>query len=805
MRSLFASVLFIISSAVVSPWVALAQSTSAVRPALAKPYLMAPIKIDDVTQTEAWVFPRAERRDFAIEAQSLLESLNSFLPAETLQRLKVKVTSEGTLSLRDLDSIGLTTQFSEADLELQIQIPLKVRKHYRLNFNFGRPDSASALKPTAQSGYLNFRVNKSFEYGPMPLAGRLDFVENINGFVLESGAEYLEQDITPWRRQDTRLRKDNEENMLRYTLGDLSVPARGFQLAPSIGGASVSREFSIQPYRTARPLGNQEIQIKRPSLVELYINGSLYSQIRLMPGNFNIRDFPLAAGQNNVKIKVRDDLGQEEVFDFSMLFENTILTSGIHEFSYNVGLPWRISGGDRAYDQHNNIVSFFHRYGFNDQFTGGLNVQNYSNQNLGGLEISKINTWGYTSADVAISDNQQIRGAAGRLRYRSLDRMFGQEVRSLLTVEFEKRDSGFQPVSVVPQGTPFLDSRYDLQLTHRFERGIMAGIGGGYQKAYVAEDLRLYRANLILPFSSWSRLEFSYNKNVGYQAGDQGFVSFYWTEREGLLSASAYYDTNNKSTNLSFARANRRNYDDYRLWGTVQNLDKTTSANISGEYLTQAGNLRLDQFSRTNDGSSNSMTTLGVSTALAWVGTDWALSQPINDSFTLISVPNMPKENELIINPDGNQGEGKVGRRQVATLPNQTSYYVYQVNLDSSSLPLGYLLEQEYFNVKPTYRSGILIAAPLIQKVMVKGRMLDSQGQALAFLAGDIYNSANKLVDNTFFTNKDGKFFIEGLEAGTYKIVTDQIGLKEFTFVVPSPKDAAVLNLGDVVISRGQE
>ncbi|MCR3916737.1 hypothetical protein, partial [Klebsiella variicola] len=64
-----------------------------------------------------------------------------------------------------------------------------------------------------------------------------------------------------------------------------------------MGGFSVVREFGIQPYRTLRPLSNTEIIIKRPSQVEVYVNGFMYSQMRLAPGVFNIRDFPLAIGQ----------------------------------------------------------------------------------------------------------------------------------------------------------------------------------------------------------------------------------------------------------------------------------------------------------------------------------------------------------------------------------------------------------------------------------------------------------------------------------------------------------------------------
>lgn len=784
---------------------AFAEPTS-IRPPLAKPYLIAPIIIDDMNVGEAWIFPRESRRDFAIEAEAVLKALYPYLNTAIYKRLESRKGPEGVLTFKDLDNAGVSTSFSDAALEVRIQVPLRIRKQNDLNLNFGKLEYTQAQRPDKQSGYFNFRFNQSFEYGKLPLAGRVDFVENVNGFVLESSADYLEYSPYPWKRQDTRIRKDDEEKMLRYTVGDLTVPTRGFQYSPAMAGLSVTREFSIQPYRTARPVSNQEIILKRPSTVELYINGNLYSQLRLQPGKFNIRDFPLAAGQNNIRIKVRDDLGQEESFDFSFLYENTILAAGISEFSYNVGMPWRESGGDRAYNSQNNFVSLYHRYGFSNQLTAGLNVQTFGNQSLGGLEISGISNLGYLSTDLAVSQNSRTNGAGGRLRYRSLDRMFGQEVKTYLSAEYEKRDYDFQPVSVLTSGQNFVDSRYDIQLNRNFDYHVIAGLGGGYQKSYLpGEDIRSYRGNIMYSISPWMRIELSYLKEVGSRSEERGLVSFYWNERNGLWSSSAYYDSSQKSTNLLVARSNQRNYDDYRFWGTAQNNEGNNSANLSAEYLSQVGNIRLDQNSNFLDGKSTSLTTLGVSTGVAWVGNQWALTQPINDSFTLIAANEIPDKQELIINPDGNQGEAKLGPRRATVLPNHTSYYLYQVNLDATSLPTGYLLDKEYYAVKPTYRSGILISAQLHQRVSLRGQLKDESTQALSYVAGGIYNEKGQLVDNTFFTNKEGRFFVEGLEPGSYQLVLDKVGFKPISIVVKKPEGTMMIDLGSVTVQKGGE
>jgi outer membrane usher protein len=87
---------------------------------------------------------------------------------------------------------------------------------------------------------------------------------------------------------------------------------------------------------------------------------------------------------------------------------------------------------------------------------------------------------------------------------------------------------------------------------------------------------------------------------------------------------------------------------------------------------------------------------------------------------------------------------------------------------------MGYLLGKEFYYIQPTYKIGILIPVKLISKVMVKGRLYTPDRKPVSLVVGDIFNGKGELVDNTFFTNKDGVFVIEGLEPGDYYIKTDR-------------------------------
>ncbi|UYL10380.1 fimbria/pilus outer membrane usher protein [Bdellovibrio sp. SKB1291214] len=799
MRSLLAAVILFVS--------ALA-SAAGVRPDLPKPYLMAPVILDSREMVQVWVFPRDSHKEFMVEAGPLLDALKRTLKDGNFKIVKSLVQPKGVLSLANLDAAGLKPVWNEANLELVLNIPLNYRKAKDLSVTYIEVDENRYYRPDAHSGYLNFRASQPYQHGEsiaggkLPLVGRFDLVENVQGFVLEAGTEYQEHADYSWNRQDTRIRTDDETNMIRYTLGDLSTYSRGFQAAPSLGGLSFSREFSIQPYRTLRPISRTEIEIKRPSLVEVYVNGLLTSQQRLGPGRFNVRDFPTAIGLSDVRIKVRDDLGQEETYDFSLLFENSVLNEGTQEFSYNFGSPWGQSQGDRNYSNEGIFSSLFHRWGVTDKITLGVNFQNYLDKTMPGIEYTQIAEWGLLSLDSAYGTANGLGGWGNRLTYRSLDRMYGYNVPFVAAAEVQVRDPEFQqPVAIDVLQANIL-RRYDLQLSTAFGLGGIWGVGGSYEAVPAGSpDRRFYRTNLSYPINISNRIEFSIVREVSDHQEDRGLISYFWSEPAGRYSVSAYHETLTKSTTATVNRNNFYNYDDVRASASIQRLNDSTNGTLYAEYLTQPASYRLDQFSTSTNGQSINTTTVGISTAFAWVGNRGAFSQPITDSFILIASDNFPKGSEMLINPMGTKGEAQLGPRSSAVLKDRTSYYRYMVNLDSTSLPTGYLLDKEYYGAMPTYKSGILIETTMNRKVMVKGRLIMNDQSPLALVAGDVVNEQGQLVDNTFFTNRNGQFVIEGLAPGKYKVMTDRPDLSGFEIMVTDDPSNSV-NVGDIVVTK---
>lgn len=778
------------------------------RPPLEKPYLVAPVVMDGRVRAEVWIFPREEKSQFMIEANPLMEFLRSQLKDDLWDRLRLQITPANVMSVTSLESAGFSVEFDQRSLELKLELPLRYRKSQELDLNYLQIGEQKFLRPNGHSGYLNIRSHQAYQYGTgeqqkLPLSGQIELVENVRGFVFETSADYLELSPHPWQRLDTTLRWDDEANMLRYSVGDLRISARGFQQAPLLAGFSVSREFSIQPYTTIRPLSSTEILLQRNSIVEIFVNGFLHSQLRLPPGVFNIRDFPLATGQNNIKVVVRDDLGRQEVYDFSLLFENTLLGKGRSELFYAVGSPWRTSGGDRAYEEKNLMTHFFHRWGLSDRLTLGLNHQSYKSQSLLGLEVSGVSHVGYLSFDGALSRNSDT-SLGQLLTYRTLERMWGTDVPITFQLIFENRDERFTPVQQSEQFAKQLLRRYDGQLNWRGSDRWILGVGGGYLEMPDRDDQRLYRGNFIVPTTAGARFEVSYTKMVASTEEDRIMISFFWSEQLGRYSASAYYDTIQKSANVSLNRNNIYRYDDFRLAANLQSAQGTTTQGLTGEYFTQPAGLKFDHYS-TNQGAVEShVTGVGINTGFAWIGTTGAFTQPITDSFVIVKTTGLPSTERLLINPVGDQAEAQIGPRSATVLRDLSAYYRYFVNIEFSSLSNGYLLEKEFYNVQPTYKSGILLDLNFKKQMVIKGVLVDLQGLAVSYVSGSVFNSKGVLVDNNFFTNKSGVFLIEGLEPGAYKLVLDLENDPSVTFVVAREADSAV-DLGKIVVGKDEE
>lgn len=794
--------------------VLLTASWSFAKPPLGKPDLIAPVVIDQRVEGDLWIFPRSEPEDFAIEAAPLIQIMQRFLPEEPLETLKARQRPDGTLRLSDLRESGFGADFDEASVELRIRIPLNLRQSWFLDLNRLRR-TGPEIRSAANSGYLNLRMTQGYVgdealRSKVPLQGRVDLVQQSGGLVFESGANYREHDQDPWVRQDTRFVLDWEDRLVRWQFGDLSSAGRGFQVAPRMAGISARREFAIRPERTATRLTDTEIFIKRDSIVQFWINGSLYSEVRLPAGRFSLREFPLLAGFNKVQVRIRDDLGQEERFDFDLLFESSLLENGVQEFSYNFGFPWRPVGADRAYDGEALFTSVVHRMGVSDVLTIGVNFQNWYYRGMAGLEAMRATRLGLFSLDGALSYILGVAGGAGRFRWRSPDRIEGIDPSWRFGFEYERRSDTFFVVTADPLVASGIEARTEIQASRKIGARSILGVTLFHDEAFFnAPDRRGGRASLMVPLSAAWRLELGYQQSSSPTLDERGTVTLSWIDLPGRFSASASHETSARMSSLLLHRSNRQPTGDARWTVSAQAAPDMESGGISLEGLGRIGKARLDHVSTRSGASRQLNTSVGLDTAVVWADGVAALSQPVSDAFVLVRTRQIPEEARVLVNPVGDSHRGELtSRRDRLVIGELSSYSVFDLNLDGTALPMGSQLEREWFRLRPGYRSGVLITQDLQRRVLVRGRLVRADGQPWALLGGEIEDLEGRLIDSSVFTNRDGRFVVEGLKPGSYRMTFGESAAGAWVFTVPEGQglfDSGEIALPPVNSGEGED
>lgn len=739
----------------------------------AKPSLAAPILLGSETLGESWLYlgPGSQ----AVQTSALLEALKTVLTREAETELAANLKGKETVSFAELEAYGISLRFDEVALVVHATLPDHMRQRKDLRIRNSLEERVS-VGPEAFSGYLNATASQGFEYpatkSRTPFHGSLGLVSNYRGFVLESGSTFTEKREHEWTRDETRLTRDFEPQALRVSVGDVPILGSGYQNSRTLGGVSVTRQYSIQPYLNIRPLNRTELYVKRPSTVEVYVNDGFVSRVSASPGPVQLSDFPLFSGVNKVDLKVTDDTGAVEWINLNMLYDTQLLGDGIQQFAYQLGAPSEAFAGDRRYDDRNLTASLFHRAGLSDRFTAGISFQSDKSSWLAGNEFVFLTRGGLFSGESGYSYRSNSRdGVAGRLRYRSLDYKLGADKPLRGAAEVEYKSPYF---AAIGQSGLFNDFswKYDLSAS----KPLTAVASTALTLQYLVNRMgKPDRKSARLDFSSelapaW-RTSLSYTAEREDRLAHRFQVVLTWLESEGKLYGNLSYDYPSKTARLEANRSPSAYVGDFRATLGAQNSPSAAQGDALVEYTHEKANLRFEQVSayrREADGARDfrHSSTFTAATAVAWAGGAVGWTRPINDSFAILKAKK-GYEFEIPVNRVENSAEATVNNIGPGVVPTLTSYNETPVILDPSNLPLGYSIK-EFLLARPTYRSGLRVDVGGEAKATVSGILLRPDGKPLELALGEA-RAGGKPVDS-FFTNREGIFLIENLAPGEYEL-----------------------------------
>jgi len=709
-----------------------------------------------------------------VKANDWLEAVGDVLRSEVQQQLSTAIAADGTLSLRAIREAGIAINFDTSRLELQVDIPPALRKVEVSNIRDANAPASfkEALSPSNLSGYINVRGTQEIIWseGREPLQLSFDGALNIKGWVGESSFRFTEAKTPTWDRGAFRLTHDDPQTAIRYQVGEINPPVRGYQNSNPLLGVTVFRNFGLQPYEVTRPINQFEFFLERPSQVEVFVNGQLVQTLQLDAGTQDIRNLPLNAGINDVQLLITDELGQVKQLDFATGVAGDLLAPGKGQFAYSLGFP----KFEENYNVKQPTVILSHRVGINHDFTLGGYLQGNFDTQLVGVEGIWATTMGNFGWDVALSHHQQGLAGAAQLFYELITS--GDKVPRRLRVGIEYQQQNFISVgeTVAHEATQLdISADYSQVLSNE----VRTSLRGRYQltpdSATPAYSLELSLAKPIA-----EGLSVNINASTGQRSSGE-------IEQKLLVGVSASFPRQRQFVNAS-SQLNDQGIPTNRLawfYSSPVNLDGINTAVIANQneqgfklesqtrYRGYRGNFSFDHqldFPREESLTQSSRLQWGSAIVFADGVMGWA--RPIDNSFVMIARQGTAQGQLVQVNPSFAGDIARADHFGAGIFP-VSAYTLTPVSVTAPNLAIGNDLGKTNYTVFPTYRSGTLIRVGSEGTVFVRGELLDESGDAIALQHGQIVSLSDPdWPPVELFTNRTGRFATGGLKPGRYEV-----------------------------------
>jgi len=771
--------------------------------------VVVPFFINEQEQGQILIlFSPSEPSQISWQAQLFLEKTAGIVRPDIQEQLEAAVDSEGKLSIAALHQIGLIANFDQRQLQLHIQVSPEQKRTITQSLQQQKlpPGIEDAIRPSTFSGYVNLRGGQNYVWsgenaGRQPLRLSLDGAVNYKGWVLEGSADFQEDRNPVWSSGDLRLLHDIPEQSLRYVIGDLSIPITGYQSSRPMMGVTVAKNFALQPYRVTRPINEYEFFLESPSKVEVLVNGRLVQTLQLSPGKQNIRDLPLSGGINEVQLIITDPVGRIQRLSFPTAVASELLAPGLQQFAYSLGFP-ATRKESRNYDFTQPTLTLSHRWGITDNLTLGGYLQADLQQQIVGFEGAWATSYGNFGWDVAMSHASSIgTDYAFKLRYDYSKASSTNASHPNFGLILEHSGSRFAKLNFGADD----ELSFDLSAYYRQEIwGMSANLSGSYEFGGNAKA-DAYNISLGLAKSFGNGL--GVNLNLNHRQDTTGkdeqsaYLSLFWffpRKRQSIAVSTEVSRTNGLSNKLTWNSSSSRTIGGMNTsLGLAQNSERL---GVTGR-LSYTGYRAVFDFShdvnleRDNDATMSHLSRLTFGTALVFADGYFGWSRPINNSFALFVPHDSLRRYKIGVNPSGNSYIAQINRQGAAVVPIQP-YRVSTLQLDAPDLPLGYSLGSGSYTVLPSYKSGTLIRFGSDATVILKGVLVDSNDRPVTLQAGEITSLTQQDQQPLqLFTNKTGRFVVEGLQPGKYELTLLSDRPTKIHFEIPG-KQTGIYDIG---------
>ncbi|UTF60850.1 fimbria/pilus outer membrane usher protein [Gilvimarinus sp. DA14] len=738
-----------------------------------------------------------------VDAKRFLQLLQPLVSQQLYTAFATIAESNDFVTFQSLSVFGAQVSYDSSTLGVNVALPASQRggKVLRLS-GMQAPKPTSAAQPAPVAAGLRLSGQSSWVYGDIDSMqrdiGRAEGFITLGGFegiTIESAVNYNstltdKTDIEGWK-----LTKDFFSSATRLQAGEIPILGSGLQSSTTIQGFGVYRQYQeIRPFQNVRPTGRQSLLLEQPSTVDIYVNGTKLQSINLPPGPYDLDDFPLLDGFNDVQFRIRDASGNEEIIDKSVFYSPAILGDGVTDFGVWAGEP--------AYNDNSG----------NDFVSSAYLLRGFGLATVGGN--MQVSTTGYQLGNSTV--------IAGRNGFLAFDLAWGQN-----------RYTGQHGMSAAVNGHLNLSLRKeeDLRLDFRAERigrtmfNPMAGNARNSQ-LWQTSLTGSWKYNRDTSFSFGATLQqrrrydendWSTNLGLTRRFGELSLsVNATHTERANRNSESSFrlsltlpigqdsrgasrYDSRSGRTELELSRLRRNETSDWSAQAVVGSDSLEHSADMEAAWYGQRFYSRVNHNSvepnQSNSGRIHA-SSIQLSTTLGYAdgSLGWGRSSPTG--FTLVDIHPSLKETSPYVVQTGevmfkHDGLGP------ALIPAPLAYIMSDQEVVIDDLPLGYSFANSVRRIMPGFVSGYKFAIGTDAHKSVTGILLTAANQPAALLMGKLIPQANDSPTVEFFSSTNGQFFAEGLAQGRYDIVIQDT--VRGTIEIPDGEDT-LIDLGRVLI-----
>ncbi|WP_125461529.1 MULTISPECIES: fimbria/pilus outer membrane usher protein [Rhodomicrobium] len=755
-----------------------------------------------------------------VQKASLLTAIRGAFRAEALKELDGKIPGADYVDLADITQAGLKTSYNPADLEISIEPTVEQRPRGEVTGSITSSRSPADLRAPADfTGFMNVHFgaaysadekaySEQFEFPALSLDGAVRW----QGLVLEGdGQVSIDGAVT---RRSTRLIYDFPEEAIRVSAGDLLLHPGPFFVTPPLLGVAIELSYAdLQPMRNVRPTGKRSFRVERPSEVSVLINNSEVRRLRLAPGEYDLDDLPLGAGNNDIRLVIKDEFGNEENVDFTILFNRTLLEPGLSEWSVAAGRTATVGLFEPDYEDGEPAISASLRAGLSETLTASFGVQATKRATLNSAGALTQTDLGLLSLDAATSlgveigfgwsvaagldlETDRIWERLGTIRLgaefqskgftSSLDEVSDRPARIRLNgslsqplpARFSMGVSGYYLFSQSEADQGFGTS---LSLSRLVSPELMLGLSGGYE--YSGRDRQ--EESELEGFSMLARLNFRPSSSTNLALEYDGIA------RSATMSIGTEYQqgASQASIDVDLERLPRNGSD------PIEHALETDVSYANSRVEVNASHSR--QFERLGTTQLSSRTSANIGTGVAFADGKVAVGRPIRGAFAIVDThPNLAASG-VHVDPFQESYRASSDGLGPLVVSDITAYVPTDLAYDVDDLPVGYDLGSGAFNLFAAYKSGFALSIGSDSPVTAMGVLLDNDHKPVAFKAGFASSPVQQDKRILLFTNAAGKFSAQGLNAGDWTIEMNHDPRIRYALKIPTEATGFV-DLGDL-------